>query len=212
MCSIERANKLAGHISPVSTSFLAKKEQPHEMKLASVIARPLEELDYEKGFMEVIDQLHANEATPVSSITSSIATTSVTTTTMPTASSTTALHADTLLASSDSQKKREAFTASLSEIRSMGSSVHVVVLEDTKMGRIVGSGTLIVEPKFFAKSGFGQTARAGHIEDIVVDGKYRGHNLGAFIIEHLKAKALAQGCYKCILDCMFFFFRGGTFF
>lgn len=41
----------------------------------------------------------------------------------------------------------------------------------------------------------------GHIEDVVVDEKYRGKHLGKRIIEELKKIATEHGCYKTILDC-----------
>ena len=41
----------------------------------------------------------------------------------------------------------------------------------------------------------------GHIEDIVVDTKYRGMGLGKKIITHLTERAKELECYKIILDC-----------
>lgn len=47
------------------------------------------------------------------------------------------------------------------------------VVEDQRTGRIIGAGTLLMEPKFI--HGCGQT---GHIEDIVVHEAARGLGLG----------------------------------
>jgi glucosamine-phosphate N-acetyltransferase len=72
----------------------------------------------------------------------------------------------------------------------------IIVIEDVKRGKIVGAGSLIVELKFIRDTGI-----CGHIEDIVVDSSLRGKNLGKRIIETLKQLAVANKCYKVILDC-----------
>ena len=68
------------------------------------------------------------------------------------------------------------------------------VAEDN--GKIVATGTLLVERKFIHNLG-----SVGHIEDIVVDLSYRGHKLGQQIVELLIGRARSIGCYKTILDC-----------
>ena len=72
----------------------------------------------------------------------------------------------------------------------------IIVIEDRAKGKIIGAGSLIVEMKFIRDLGL-----AGHIEDIVVDKTYRGKNLGKKVIDTLKSLAVANGCYKVILDC-----------
>ena len=70
----------------------------------------------------------------------------------------------------------------------------VYVIED--QGRIIATGTLLLEPKFIHHCGL-----VGHIEDIVVDDNYRGKHLGLKLIQHLVEVAEAAKCYKVILDC-----------
>ena len=45
----------------------------------------------------------------------------------------------------------------------------IIVIEDFETGKIVGSGTIFLQLKFIRNSG-----TSGHIEDIVVNGDYRG--------------------------------------
>ena len=61
---------------------------------------------------------------------------------------------------------------------------------------IIGSGTLVIEHKLIRNYG-----KVGHIEDIVIDEKYRNYGLGKHLIETLKELAIQRSCYKCILDC-----------
>eukprot|EP01097_Dermamoeba_algensis_P010662 TRINITY_DN7954_c0_g1_i1.p1 TRINITY_DN7954_c0_g1~~TRINITY_DN7954_c0_g1_i1.p1 ORF type:complete len:182 (-),score=44.52 TRINITY_DN7954_c0_g1_i1:113-622(-) len=81
-------------------------------------------------------------------------------------------------------------------MRKHNDSYFIVVIEDSKKGKIIASGTVMVERKFIRNCGL-----CGHIEDIVVDKTYRGKNLGKEIIDQLKHVGFLQGCYKIILDC-----------
>lgn len=71
-----------------------------------------------------------------------------------------------------------------------------IIVEDVDSKRIIGSATLLIEPKLIHNVSF-----VGHIEDVVVDTKYRGHGLGKMMIDHLSDKAELLNCYKVILDC-----------
>ncbi len=62
--------------------------------------------------------------------------------------------------------------------------------------RVIGSATLIIEPKFIHDGGM-----VGHIEDVVVDKKHQGKKIGEQIIKYLLEESKAKGCYKTILDC-----------
>ena len=64
---------------------------------------------------------------------------------------------------------------------SRNDSYLVLVIEDVSSGRVVGSGTLMIEQKFVRKCG-----KVGHIEDIVVHDTCRGKQFGKMIIEKLK--------------------------
>lgn len=61
---------------------------------------------------------------------------------------------------------------------------------------IAATATLLVERKL-VRAG----APAGHIEDVVVDGAYRGSGLGRRVVGALTDEARRRGCYKVILDC-----------
>ena len=97
----------------------------------------------------------------------------------------------------------EKFDESIRKICEMGDIV-VCVREAKILGsnceainqQIVGSGTIIYEPKIIhgGKS-------VGHIEDIVIDKSYRGLKIATEIIKKLTECAKTHNCYKVILDC-----------
>ncbi|EED19333.1 glucosamine 6-phosphate acetyltransferase, putative [Talaromyces stipitatus ATCC 10500] len=70
----------------------------------------------------------------------------------------------------------------------------IVICDGT--GKIVGTGSLIVERKFIHTLGL-----VGHIEDIAVAQDQQGKKLGLRIIQTLDYVAEKVGCYKTILDC-----------
>jgi len=72
----------------------------------------------------------------------------------------------------------------------------IIVIEDVKQKQLLATGTLCIEPKFIHMAGF-----AGHIEDVVVDGPFRGKGLGSKVVRKLVNLAKMYGCYKVILDC-----------
>ena len=70
--------------------------------------------------------------------------------------------------------------------------IHVAVLN----GKIVGSTTLLIEPKFIHEGGF-----VGHIEDVVVTKKFEGQGIGMKLVLSLLDVAKEKKCYKTILNC-----------
>ncbi len=62
--------------------------------------------------------------------------------------------------------------------------------------RIVGSTTLIIEPKFIHNGGL-----VGHIEDVVVSKDPQNNGIGEKLIRKALDYAKNCGCYKTILDC-----------
>ena len=74
------------------------------------------------------------------------------------------------------------------------SEKEVYVIEDN--GRIIATGTLMLEPKLVHRCG-----TVGHIEDVVIDSKYRGKHLGIKLTQHLVKMAQQANCYKIVLDC-----------
>lgn len=81
-------------------------------------------------------------------------------------------------------------------MRSCAGTYYLIVLEDTKLEKIVASGTLIVEQKFIHEA-----AVRGRIEDIVVDNSCRGKKIGKLIVETLILLSERLGCYKTSLEC-----------
>ena len=70
--------------------------------------------------------------------------------------------------------------------------VYVAILD----GRIVGSTTMIIEPKFIHDG-----RNVAHIEDVVVSKEYQGKGIGEMLIQSLLDLAKDSNCYKTILDC-----------
>lgn len=70
--------------------------------------------------------------------------------------------------------------------------VYVAILD----GRVVGSTTMIIEPKFIHDGG-----NVAHIEDVVVSRDYQGKGIGEMLIQSLLDLAKESNCYKTILDC-----------
>lgn len=77
----------------------------------------------------------------------------------------------------------------------MGADYNTMVIRNEDH-RVVGIATLLVETKLI--HGF---SKVGHIEDVAVDSKERGLNLGRYLIRYLCNLAKSFGCYKVILDC-----------
>jgi glucosamine-phosphate N-acetyltransferase len=72
----------------------------------------------------------------------------------------------------------------------------VYVIEDEQEHNLIGSGTLVIEHKLIRGSG-----DVGHIEDVVVNDRFRGLRYGVSLITTLTGVAEKLGCYKVILDC-----------
>jgi glucosamine-phosphate N-acetyltransferase len=74
------------------------------------------------------------------------------------------------------------------------SNIHIFVIEDK--GKIIASGTLLIEPKFIHR-----ISNVGHIEDVVISKEYRGKKIGKMLVQHLIDTAKTYDCYKVILNC-----------
>lgn len=61
---------------------------------------------------------------------------------------------------------------------------------------VVGTTTLLVEPKFIFKGG-----RVGHIEDVSIRRGYENVGLGRRLVSHVTQVAKEMGCVKIVLDC-----------
>ncbi len=78
----------------------------------------------------------------------------------------------------------------------IGADPHYVVIVAERKGRIIGTGTLLLERKFIHDGG-----RAAHIEDLAVHVDEQRAGVGAKIVERLIAEARQAGCYKVVLEC-----------
>ena len=76
-------------------------------------------------------------------------------------------------------------------MRDCNSTYYVIVLEDTREGRVVGAASLLLERKFIHSCG-----SVGRLEDVVVSEAYRGRQLGKFLVTAANLLAVKLGCYK----------------
>jgi len=89
------------------------------------------------------------------------------------------------------------FETNLNKINSMGKIIIGYVLDNkTNYFEIIGSGTVIIEPKIIRGG-----KSVAHIEDIVVKSNWRGKKISQSILNQLKDWAKINNCYKIILDC-----------
>lgn len=97
---------------------------------------------------------------------------------------------DSLRKASDltEEKSKEIFN----KIKSNPNHVVFVAVLDSK---VIGSTTLLIEPKFIHKGG-----KVGHIEDVVIAKEYQGTGIGEKLINFVLDHAKQNQCYKTILD------------
>jgi len=88
----------------------------------------------------------------------------------------------------------EQFNSNIQEISRMG-LIMVCILRESKSVKLIGSGTIIIEPKIIhgGKS-------VGHIEDVVVHPQYRNLGIAQTILDKLVDYS-KKDCYKVILNC-----------
>lgn len=70
------------------------------------------------------------------------------------------------------------------------------VAVDEASGEIIGTASLVVEPKFFRGG-----RNVAHIEDVVTHPDHRARGVGHKLLHALEASAAEHNCYKIILDC-----------
>lgn len=92
-------------------------------------------------------------------------------------------------------KNEELFISVFEKVQSSNNH-HIYVLEDISSNTIIGSATLLVEPKFIHNG-----KNVGHIEDVVVSKKAQSKGLGKSLIMYLTTFMSEMNCYKFILDC-----------
>ncbi|XP_053117059.1 glucosamine 6-phosphate N-acetyltransferase isoform X2 [Hemicordylus capensis] len=90
----------------------------------------------------------------------------------------------------------EQFTNTFKLMKSSG-DYYVTVVEDTNLGQIVATATLVIEHKFTHSC-----AKRGRIEDVVVSGECRGKQLGKLLTSTLTLLSKRLNCYKITLECL----------
>ena len=98
---------------------------------------------------------------------------------------------DSLRKASDlsEEKAKEVFN----KIKSNPNHTVFVAVLDSK---VIGSTTLLIEPKFIHQGG-----KVGHIEDVVIAKEHQGTGIGEKLINFVLDYAKQNQCYKTILDC-----------
>jgi len=82
-------------------------------------------------------------------------------------------------------------------IERLNSNHQIIVIENPNTNKIIASGTIFIEQKFIHNMGL-----VAHIEDIIVDEKYRNEGLGRILIRTLTDIAKSKSCYKITLYCV----------
>ncbi len=90
----------------------------------------------------------------------------------------------------------ELFVEKINQISLIGTIIIGYIELSDNSFEIVGSGTIIIEPKIIRLG-----MSVGHIEDIVVKSTFRGKKISQNILNELKKIASESNCYKVILDC-----------
>jgi glucosamine-phosphate N-acetyltransferase len=75
--------------------------------------------------------------------------------------------------------------------------IFVAVIEDGRnQGLIIGTTTLLVEPKFIFGGG-----RVAHIEDVAVRPEYQRRGIGFKLVNYATQEAVTMRCVRTVLDC-----------
>jgi glucosamine-phosphate N-acetyltransferase len=73
----------------------------------------------------------------------------------------------------------------------------IFVAEDDSNGKVVGTTTLLIEPKFINKG-----MQVGYIEDVSVRKEYEGLGIGSKLVTYATTYAISiEGCRKVLLYC-----------
>ena len=81
-------------------------------------------------------------------------------------------------------------------IDSLNKNHRIFVIENTDINTIIGTITVLIEGKIIHNMGL-----VCHIEDVVVNDKFRGFGIGKILLETALNYAISEKCYKTILDC-----------
>ena len=73
--------------------------------------------------------------------------------------------------------------------------IKTFVVEEKVTSKIIGSASLILEPKFR------YLEKCGHLEDVCVVGTHQNQGIGKKLVIHVLEYAKVNKCYKVILNC-----------
>jgi glucosamine-phosphate N-acetyltransferase len=73
--------------------------------------------------------------------------------------------------------------------------IKTFVVEEKVTSKIIGSASLILEPKFR------YLEKCGHLEDVCVVGTHQNQGIGKKLVSHVLNYAKVNKCYKVILNC-----------
>ena len=73
---------------------------------------------------------------------------------------------------------------------------HIIIILENDENNIIGSGTLFIEKKLTYGG-----CNMGHIENILIDEKYRGNCYGELLVNHLLEISKENKCYRVDLNC-----------
>jgi glucosamine-phosphate N-acetyltransferase len=88
------------------------------------------------------------------------------------------------------------FLQKVEEISSIGEIFICYIIDNKDKINILGTGTIFFEPKIIHGGKY-----VGHIEDVIVNERYRNQGIARSILSELKERAYKKDCYKVILDC-----------
>ena len=75
--------------------------------------------------------------------------------------------------------------------------IFVAVVQDGRnQGLVIGTSTLLVEPKFIFGGG-----RVAHIEDVAVRAEYQRKGIGFKLVNYATEQAAIMRCVRTVLDC-----------
>jgi glucosamine-phosphate N-acetyltransferase len=79
----------------------------------------------------------------------------------------------------------------------MNSLHKIFIAEDDSNGKVVGTTTLLIEPKFINKG-----MQVGYIEDVSIRKEYEGLGIGSKLVTYATNYAISrEGCRKVLLYC-----------
>jgi len=73
---------------------------------------------------------------------------------------------------------------------------HIIIILEDDEENIIGSGTLFIEKKLTYGG-----CNMGHIENVLIDEKYRGNGYGEMLVNHLLKISKKNKCYRVDLNC-----------